>query len=203
MNRETYRKAFDEITFSPDFQARTEALLQDRARGLEKEEPMMHIGKKKKLAVLIAAAVSLLVVSVSAANLDAIQDIVWELRTSFFVSGTTEDGSFAAIRVPEVMLKDQDDRVILVIEGEEIDITDALEAEVEYLVGLEEADGWQSIHVTGTPEDCVCTITGYREDEETPLFTVTLDKNQALDDSGVEYMVSEEVIEITVAPRPI
>lgn len=69
MNREDYRKAFDELSFSADFQARTEALLRQRARELEKEKPMMQFKRTKKLAVLAAAAVALLAVSVSAAVL--------------------------------------------------------------------------------------------------------------------------------------
>lgn len=69
MNREAYRKAFDAIPFSPDFQDRTTELLRDRLREQEKEEHIMHIGKTKKLAVLIAAAIALLAVSVSAVML--------------------------------------------------------------------------------------------------------------------------------------
>lgn len=69
MNREDYRKAFDELSFSADFQERTAELLQKRARELEKERTNMTFGKTKKLAVLIAACIALLAVSVSAAML--------------------------------------------------------------------------------------------------------------------------------------
>lgn len=67
MNRDDYRKAFDELSFSADFQARTADLLQQRARELEKEYSNMTFNKSKKMAVLIAACVALLAVSVSAA----------------------------------------------------------------------------------------------------------------------------------------
>ena len=67
MNREDYRKAFDELSFSADFQERTADLLQQRARELEKERNSMTFGKTKKMAVLIAACIALLAVSVSAA----------------------------------------------------------------------------------------------------------------------------------------
>ncbi len=67
MNREEYKAAFDQISFSPDFQVRTEALLRDRLRETEKETSKMNFSKSKKLAVLVAAAVALLAVSVSAA----------------------------------------------------------------------------------------------------------------------------------------
>ena len=67
MNRDDYRKAFDELSFSADFKARTADLLQQRARELEKERNSMTFNKTKKMAVLIAACVALLAVSVSAA----------------------------------------------------------------------------------------------------------------------------------------
>lgn len=67
MNRDDYRKAFDELSFSADFQERTADLLRARARELEKENKTMTFGKTKKLAVLIAASIALLAVSVSAA----------------------------------------------------------------------------------------------------------------------------------------
>lgn len=67
MNQDDYRRAFDTLSFSADFQERTADLLQKRARELEKECDKMTFGKTKKLAVLIAACIALLAVSVSAA----------------------------------------------------------------------------------------------------------------------------------------
>lgn len=201
MNREKYRRAMDALPFSADFEAQTAQMLLSHTRQMEKEEPMLR--KSKKTIVLLAAAAALLAVSVSAANLDAIQEIVWELKTTFFVSGTTEDGSFAAIRVPEVTLEDRDDRVILTIEGEETDVTDALAAEGYYSVEQAEEDGALWVTVSGTPEACTCTISGYKTGMNTPLFTVTREKNEPLAEAGVEYsvaqgeeVISEESIEI-------
>lgn len=194
MNRKTYRNAFDEIPFSPDFQARTMELLRRHATGSEKEKKRMRIGRTKKLAALLAAAAAVLMVSVSAANPEAIREIVWELKTVFFVSGATEDGSFAAIRVPEVTLEDREDRVILTIEGDETDITHALEAEGCYSVEQTEEDGRILIEVTGSPADCVCTITGYQKDLGEPLFTVAREKNEPLADADVSYSVAEESV---------
>lgn len=67
MDRKTYRDAFDQIPFSAGFQERTAGLLRQRARELEKENKIVNFSKTKKLAVTAAAAVALLVVSVSAA----------------------------------------------------------------------------------------------------------------------------------------
>lgn len=67
MNREDYRKAFDELSFSADFQERTADLLRSRAHELEKERMNMTFSKTKKMAALAAACIALLAVSVSAA----------------------------------------------------------------------------------------------------------------------------------------
>lgn len=67
MNREDYHKAFDELSFSADFQERTADLLRSRAHELEKERMNMTFSKTKKMAVLAAACFALLAVSVSAA----------------------------------------------------------------------------------------------------------------------------------------
>lgn len=183
--REAYRKAMDALPFSDDFAARTTAMLRDRVRQ-EKEEPM-RFKKSRKIAVLLAAAVAALAVSVSAANFDTLKEIIWEIQTVFFVSGETEDGSFAAIRVPEVALFDREDRVILSVEGEETDITDALAAERAYTLELAEEEGRLVMEVTGTPEDCQCAVSGYKTGEEAPLFTVTYQKNVPHSDGDVSY----------------
>ncbi len=67
MNRDSYRDAFDSLSFSAGFEERTAELLCQRAHELEKERNNMKLTKTKKTAVLIAACIALLVVSVSAA----------------------------------------------------------------------------------------------------------------------------------------
>lgn len=70
MTREEYRAAFDSISFSADFQERTKALLnQEQRRTAEKENEPMHMRKTGKTAILIAAVVAALTLSVSAAVL--------------------------------------------------------------------------------------------------------------------------------------
>lgn len=107
MNREDYRKAFDELSFSADFQARTAELLQTRARELEKERNSMTFGRTKKLAAAAAVCAALLVVSVSAAvlwlspsqvALEADQPLLAEAFNSpdaISINETVESGDFA------------------------------------------------------------------------------------------------------------
>ena len=69
MDREMYRKAFDNLSFSENFQARTEALLRDRAQDMEKEQTMKTCRTTRKTVMLAAAMAAMLAVSVSAAVL--------------------------------------------------------------------------------------------------------------------------------------
>lgn len=68
MDRKQYREAFDQLSFSPDFQARTEALLQQRAQAMKQEDSTMKMKHLRK-PMVFAAVAALLVVSVSAAAL--------------------------------------------------------------------------------------------------------------------------------------
>lgn len=71
VSREEYRRAFDTIPFSDDFETRTQAMLRCRLQNLEKEESQMTVRKSRKwiLAAAVAVAVALLALSVSAAVL--------------------------------------------------------------------------------------------------------------------------------------
>ena len=67
MNRRDYRAAFDAVDFSQDFEERTLRKLEAARQASEKEQIIMPMNRVKKTALLIAAAVALLAVSVSAA----------------------------------------------------------------------------------------------------------------------------------------
>ena len=68
MNQNEFRKAFDAIPFSPDFQARTERLLRECARSAEREDVMNARNFKRSGRIaLVAAICAALALSVSAA----------------------------------------------------------------------------------------------------------------------------------------
>lgn len=66
---EEYRRAFDTIPFSDDFETRTQTMLRCRLQNLEKEESQMTVRKSRKWILAAAVAVALLALSVSAAVL--------------------------------------------------------------------------------------------------------------------------------------
>ena len=67
MNRQDYRAAFDAVDFSPDFEEQTLQRLAAARQTSEKEQNKMSMNRTKKTALLVAAAVALLAVTVSAA----------------------------------------------------------------------------------------------------------------------------------------
>ncbi len=69
MDREEYRRAFDAIPFDAGFQQRAKAALRQEAGRTEREYPTMHFKKFGKTAALLAAALAVLTLSVSAAYL--------------------------------------------------------------------------------------------------------------------------------------
>ena len=69
MNRQDYRAAFDAVDFSPDFEERTLQKLAAMRQASEKEQNIMPMNRVKKTSLLVAAAVALLAVTVSAAVL--------------------------------------------------------------------------------------------------------------------------------------
>ncbi|WP_455724794.1 hypothetical protein [Dysosmobacter welbionis] len=69
MNRRDYRAAFDAVDFSADFEKRALQRLAAAEQPSEKEQNMMSMNRMKRTALLTAAAVALLAVTVSAAVL--------------------------------------------------------------------------------------------------------------------------------------
>lgn len=69
MNRQDYRAAFDAVDFSQDFEEQTLQRLAAARQTSEKEQNKMSMNRTKKTALLVAAAVALLAVTVSAAVL--------------------------------------------------------------------------------------------------------------------------------------
>ena len=104
MDRETYKKAVDALSFSPDFQERTEAMLCRRSQESEKETLKMKLLKRPAAIVAVAA---LLMVSASAValRLSAAQVAdemgrhtlakAFEDNNAVTVNETVESGSYA------------------------------------------------------------------------------------------------------------
>ena len=94
MDRETYKKAVDTISFSPDFQERTEAMLCRRSQESEKEMQKMKFLRRP---VVIAAIIALLTVSASAVVLRLSASEVAEKFGQHTLAKAFEDNNAVAV----------------------------------------------------------------------------------------------------------
>lgn len=142
MDRETYRKAFDEIPFSADFTERTAELLCRCAREQEKETDIMQISKTKKMAAMIAAAAALLAVSVSAVMLLLTPAQVAQHHDQPLLAEAFESGD-AIILNETVESGDFEITLLGLVSGENLDVRnqDLNQAHTYAVLALQRLDG--------------------------------------------------------------
>lgn len=156
-------------------------------------------------AVLIAAAAAaMMAVGVSAANPQAVQELFFQIATviqvdEFRQEMTTEDGEQVTVfHTPEVYVENRAGRALLVVNGEETDITDALLQDGRYVYEqTTEGDTKLSITVTGSPEKWEMEVSMCGAGEETYSYVVTsegawLTPGIVHDYQGIEGMVGLE-----------
>lgn len=108
---------------------------------------------KKKIrplrtALIAVAAVAMMVVSVAAANPEAVEEFIYNIASIIHVDQyrmemVTEDGEQVTVfSIPEASVENRDGRAILVLDGKDAaDITDALKAEGRYTYEDTTAEG--------------------------------------------------------------
>ncbi|MCI9155710.1 MAG: hypothetical protein HFF44_02075 [Lawsonibacter sp.] len=126
-----------------------------------------------RTALVCAAAVAMMVVSVAAANPEATQEFWLTLRNAVQVDQyrmdlTTEDGEkVSVISIPKARLENRDGRAVLMVDGKDVaDITDALAREQHY-VYEDVAEGSKiSVTVDGTIDEWTMTADVGKLDED-------------------------------------
>lgn len=122
-----------------------------------------NTGKKRmrpmRTALICAAAVAMMVVSVAAANPEGFESFLIDIGSIVRVDRyrsdvTTEDGeTFSMVQSPEAKVENRDGRAILVVNGEDAaDITDALTQDQHYVFEDFTEDTRITITVDGTIE---------------------------------------------------
>lgn len=142
-----------------------------------------------RVAMLTAAVVAALGITASAAEIPAVK----EFFATIFVTVTSDD---ASLNLPSVAVEEREGRSILIVDGEETDVTDALAREGGYLY---EGDGFQ----VAVDENGVAVVTSYGDDGTTvswsteggatqdgAVYTVTADDE---DESYHNYTIIGEV----------
>lgn len=140
----------------------------------ENQEKKSFVRRPFRAAMLAAAVVTALGITASAAELPAVQ----EFFATIFVTVTSDD---AGLKLPSVAVEERDGRSILVVDGEETDVTDALAMEGGYLY---EGDGFE-VTVDGNG---VAVVTSYGTDG----MTVSWSTEGGATKDGVVYKVTSD-----------
>lgn len=144
-----------------------------------KENDRRHIPHSLRPVAAVAAALALPGISVGAVNTEPVQEFLYHISTAVQVGVfrqdiTTEEGVDLTIyHMPEVSLEDRDGRAILLLDGEETDITDALAQDGHYTFQQQSEGTVLDLTVTGSVQDwtLICSVHG--EGEEGPVYTYT------------------------------
>lgn len=144
-----YREACGELTAPQD---KVEEIL-----AMTKHTNRKH-ARPLRAAVIAAAAVALMVVGVSAAQVEEVQELFYQIIASvkvgqFRTDLTLEGGDqVTVLEPPDTRVENRDGRAILVVDEKEIDITDALEQDGRYTYEYADEGGQLSILVMGSAE---------------------------------------------------
>ena len=135
-------------------------------------------------------------ISVGAVNTEPVQEFLYHISTAVQVGVfrqdiTTEEGVDLTIyHMPEVSLEDRDGRAILLLDGEETDITDALAQDGHYTFQQQSEGTVLDLTVTGSVQDWTLTCSVHGEGEEGPVYTYT---GGGADSSTVTVDTGDEV----------
>ena len=145
---------------------------------MTEQEKKRKFHRPMRLGLVAAAVAAMLVVTVSAANSEAVQELVYQITYSVRVGGyrhdlTTKDGDKVTVfSIPEAAVENRDGRTMLVVDGEETDITDALRADGRYVYQREDEGSVLDIAVEGTPEQWNMNLAVHAPGEE-PMYSLT------------------------------
>lgn len=135
----SYREACDRMTLDAEKIEEMIAMTENTSK--------KTVRRPARVALLAAAVVAALGITASAAELPAVQ----EFFATIFVT-VASDG--AGLNLPSVAVEEREGRSILLVDGEETDITDALAQEGGYLY---EGDGFE----VAVNENGVAMVTAY------------------------------------------
>ncbi len=117
----SYRKACDRMTLDAEKIEEMIAMSENMSK--------KSIRRPARMAAVAAALVAALGITASAAELPAVK----EFFATVFVTVTTNDGKLADMSIPTMAVEERDGRTFLLLDKEEIDVTDALNRDGKYV----------------------------------------------------------------------
>jgi len=137
-----------------------------------------------------------MVVGVAAANPEAAQEFFAHITSAIKVDEfrrdlSTKDGEqVTVLDLPQATVENRNGRAILVVNGEETDITDALAQDGHYTFQQQSEGTVLDLTVTGSVQDWTLTCSVHGEGEEGPVYTYT---GGGADSSTVTVDTGDEV----------
>lgn len=136
-----------------------------------------------RVGLIAAALCALLVISVSAANPEVLEGIMTAIRSSVAVGEYRQDLTMdtgeqvVALAYPEVSVEEREGQVLLTVDGQETDITDALNEKGSYLWAYGDEGASVQVEVTlneeGKPQAVTSIVPAGRDMEECGVSMVT------------------------------
>lgn len=157
-----------------------------------------------RTALIAAAAVAMMVVSVAAANPEGTREFLYNIASVIRVDQyrqelTTADGEKVTVfGIPEASVEDQDGRAILVIDGEDVaDITDELKSDGRYYYeDTTDAGTYLTVAVEGWVDDWTAAVS--IGDGEGPAYTFSSD-SEGNGSAGAPTVPVEETDDFTIS----
>lgn len=157
-----------------------------------------------RTALIAAAAVAMMVVSVAAANPEGTREFLYNIASVIRVDQyrqelTTADGEKVTVfGIPEASVEDRDGRAILVIDGEDVaDITDELKSDGRYYYeDSTDAGTYLTVAVEGWVDDWTAAVS--IGDGEGPAYTFSSD-SEGNGSAGAPTVPVEETDGFTIS----
>ena len=158
-------------------------------------------GKKKirhplRMGAVIAATMALLTIGASAAaDPEAVRELTFHIASVLNVGQlrqdmtTAEGETVTTVEMPEARVEDRDGRAVLLVMGEEIDITDALEREGQYTYTYADEGTELTVLVEGSLEDWTMTTDVSVPGQEGGVSLVTTKEEQEQSPGGSAYAI--------------
>ena len=196
-NRKLYHKTMEELRAPQD-------KIEEIIAMTEQTNTRKHRRSIRTVAVA-AAAIAMLSIGVSAANLEGMQEFFYHISTvvkvdAFRTNIATEEGDqVAVLDLNQIAVEKREGRVLLIAGEEEMDITQALERDGRYEYQKVSEDTQVTAVVTGTPEEYSLDVSIAAGGEDGVIYSYSTDSNGKMNyelegdpDGGVSTYVSED-----------
>lgn len=188
----SYRDACSELHVSEEKMEELIAMTTNRASKQKIRYPL-------RMGAVVAATMALLTIGASAAaNPEAAQELLYHITSviqvgQFRQDMTTDAGvQLTSYTMPDIHVEDRNGRAILLVDGQETDITDSLAQEGRYVYEYTDEGILLTATVEGTAQDWKLSVDVTAPEEGSVLYSYITDSSGAASSIGVnEYQIDD------------